>query len=247
MKKTITAFCLLLLIPEYNLCQEKSIFDTLNKDVIRYMLEQKALDIINNGQNINEIKKNLNILAATCKQFREIINPKNKKLNSAFIDKKNSILASLQALLDTKIKQGNYHLELDITKNINNKDMHNALHWTAANGLVDIAKLLIDNGANIDLPDKMYSSALKVACIFKKIEMIQLLLKNGADTNITNNDGYAALMYAVINDDIETVELLIKNGANVNIKNKFGRTALNIATDRECALIINLLKDRGAA
>ncbi len=98
MKKLNLIFCLISLIPTYNLCMEPickkakkgnvSILDVLAKDVLKLILEQKALDIIDNGKEINEIQNKLNTIAATCKYFQSIVNPKNEKINEAFKAKK---------------------------------------------------------------------------------------------------------------------------------------------------------------
>jgi ankyrin repeat protein len=65
---------------------------------------------------------------------------------------------------------------VDITK-IGGK----ALHWASVNGNIEMAKLLIDAGADVN---HNYSSALSEALLRKNEEMLKLLLDAGADASI---------------------------------------------------------------
>ena len=58
-----------------------------------------------------------------------------------------------------------------------------ALQCAAARGSVDIARLLIDHGAHIDLVAGYFGSPLQAAALLGKIEMVQLLLMKGAEPN----------------------------------------------------------------
>ena len=64
-----------------------------------------------------------------------------------------------------------------------------ALHYCAQNQYVDIAKLLIDAGANVDVKDVYGNTPLFKAVFFSKgkMEMIKLLLEAGANPDVKNN------------------------------------------------------------
>jgi ankyrin repeat protein len=98
-----------------------------------------------------------------------------------------------------------------------------ALHWAAANGLVEVAKLLIAQGKSVEEVDDFGNTPLHLAVAYP--EMVKLLLDSGANVNARNAFGHTPLHLAVGNRAV--VELLINAGADVNAKNDFGKTALD--------------------
>lgn len=66
-----------------------------------------------------------------------------------------------------------------------------ALHYCAQNQHIDIAKMLIDAGANVDVKDVYGNTPLFKAVFFSKgkTEMIKLLLEAGANPDIKNDSG----------------------------------------------------------
>jgi ankyrin repeat protein len=99
------------------------------------------------------------------------------------------------------------------------------LHWAAENGLVDIAALLIDEGADPDETDHFGNTALHLALTFP--DMVDLLLQSGADANSKNALGNTPLHLAVM--DKRIVEKLLSAGANVNARNGLDKTPLHYA------------------
>ena len=66
-----------------------------------------------------------------------------------------------------------------------------ALHYCAQYGNVEMAKLLIDNGASVNLKDNYGNTALFKAVFFSdgKTDIIKLLIGAGADPDEENNSG----------------------------------------------------------
>lgn len=56
-------------------------------------------------------------------------------------------------------------------------------------GYYDLAKLLVENGANVNVKNSMGGTALIYAATFNKLEIAQLLLENGADKSVKDNRG----------------------------------------------------------
>ncbi len=107
----------------------------------------------------------------------------------------------------------------------------------------EIAKMLIDNGANINAMDKYGNTPLHMA-VFKSNdssdEMCQFLIENGANVNKNNSLGETPLhmaahvtKYHEVN--INIVNVLLQNGADVNAIDKKGQTPLDIAIKNEHA------------
>lgn len=92
-----------------------------------------------------------------------------------------------------------------------------ALDWTlptaAANGQTDIAKILLDAGADIGT---MENNALHMAVLKGHAEMVDLLLERGADPRSENDQ---PLRFAAIEGHAAIVEKLVAAGADVHVKN----------------------------
>jgi ankyrin repeat protein len=121
-----------------------------------------------------------------------------------------------------------------------------ALHWAAENGLIDIASLLIDQGADADEPDHFGNTALHLALAYP--DMIELLLDSGADVNAKNALGNTPLHLAV--KYRRAVESLLAAGAEVNVRNGLDKTPLHYAMRQGTSLyslsIVELLIRAGA-
>ena len=104
----------------------------------------------------------------------------------------------------------------------------------------DIIKLLIDNGADVNIGRGTAWNPLYAAARESSPEVVKLLLKNGADANILNKDSGSPIISAVHNDNAaQVLKLLIKAGADVNHANKYGMTALKLANgNKEIAQIL---------
>jgi ankyrin repeat protein len=99
----------------------------------------------------------------------------------------------------------------------------------AALGETEIAKLLINEGADINFRNDEGSTPLIAAAAFNHTDIAQLLIISGAKVDMANNDGSTALIIASLFSNINLVKSLLDNGANKYIENKFGRSAVSIA------------------
>ena len=106
---------------------------------------------------------------------------------------------------------------------------YTALIDASKNGDLEKVKLLIENGANIEVKDNNGDTALILASYYRYLEIIQYLVEKGANINATNDNGWTSLMYASKYGELETIKYLLENGADVNIKNKNGNAALDLA------------------
>ena len=100
------------------------------------------------------------------------------------------------------------------------------------NGNLEMVKLFIENGANINSKGLLGDeTALIVAANAGKKDIVKYLIENGADVNskcsvYKYTDGYTALMFASIRGYYEIVEILLDNRADINATTDLGRTAL---------------------
>ncbi|KAL8435983.1 hypothetical protein ACSSS7_002028 [Eimeria intestinalis] len=77
----------------------------------------------------------------------------------------------------------------DSLVNVTGEGRMTALHFAADRGFVDIVRLLIDRGADVNHTDDSGETPLHVAIAADQDEIVALLIEAGADTSIRNNEG----------------------------------------------------------
>ena len=86
---------------------------------------------------------------------------------------------------------------------------------------IEIAKMLIDKGAEIDATDKRGFTSLHNAAYSNNIKAVQLLIENCANVNKkSRNSLYTSLHLACIKGYKSVVEILLQNGASLVINDK---------------------------
>ena len=91
---------------------------------------------------------------------------------------------------------------------------------------VEICRLLMLAGADVNARKEDGWSALHFAVERNGMELTQLLLDNGADPNIRKKDDGTPLHAAAMHGRLEMAKLLIAKGADVHARKKDGWTAL---------------------
>jgi ankyrin repeat protein len=149
-----------------------------------------------------------------------------------------------------------------------------AVDW--ASKTLELTKLLIDHGANVNGTEPAvgsseyglgstplieicsiefsgdgfvpvsYTKEEKVACEAVYSDVIRLLLDNKADINKCDNYGESPLAYACEAGNLWAVKLLLERGADVNKASKDGTTPLGIANKLPDKAIAKLLLEHGA-
>lgn len=99
----------------------------------------------------------------------------------------------------------------------------------ASQGLVDMARLLLDRGANVDARDHRGRTPLWEAIERDDMKMTRFLLTNGADVNAQDHRGCTPLWEAIQRNSLGMVKFLLDNGADPNITDVHGDAALGWA------------------
>jgi ankyrin repeat protein len=96
------------------------------------------------------------------------------------------------------------------------KDGSTAAYFAAYQGSVDILKLLIECGANVNaLTTEGKVSLLHRAAAGNQIEAVKVLLENHANINHADSLGRTALYHAAVGGFMDIVKLLVENKAKI--------------------------------
>ena len=63
------------------------------------------------------------------------------------------------------------------------------LHWAARAGKIEIVRMLIDAGANVNVQTNGGSTPLHEAVRYGSVEIVRMLIDAGADVNLQDEDG----------------------------------------------------------
>ncbi|VDI56057.1 26S proteasome non-ATPase regulatory subunit 10 [Mytilus galloprovincialis] len=137
-----------------------------------------------------------------------------------------------------------------VDNTIKNKDGRSALHAACFDGHVEIVKLLIDVGMNVNFTSKSGFTPLSQACWEGHYKIVKFLLElnsktlNGrVDTTKRDSDGWSPLHGACFRGHAEVVKLLINVGMNVNDTTNTGYTPLYLACQEGHNDIVKYLID----
>ncbi|MBI4708342.1 MAG: ankyrin repeat domain-containing protein [Candidatus Omnitrophica bacterium] len=135
--------------------------------------------------------------------------------------------------------------DVNVKGTINNR-MVTPLVLAAANGYTEIAKFLLDNGADVNARAFSGGSALTLASLQGHNGTVKVLIDKGANVNAKDDNGLTALSEASRNGHSEIVKFLLLSNADVNTKTNEEITALMIAVTNGYTEIVETLLNNGA-
>jgi hypothetical protein len=114
--------------------------------------------------------------------------------------------------------------------NVNVKDDwrgYTPLHFAATIGHVEIARLLLQNRADVNAKSKYGTTPLHDAAVNGHVDILHLLVENGADLEAQDNDGERALHEAAYSGHLPFIqELISRYHVDINARDNDGETAL---------------------
>ena len=104
---------------------------------------------------------------------------------------------------------------------------------------LDLIKILLKKGANINEKDKNGVSPLHRAVRYRNPKVLEFLIKIGANVNYADKRNASTALHKVVfnsgapsikgksDEAIEIIKILLDNGANPNLKNNKGKTPID--------------------
>jgi hypothetical protein len=140
-----------------------------------------------------------------------------------------------------------YHEGADINFQDAFSNHDTPLHMALKFGHFEIARYLIQNGANVNAYDALRTTPLHVALKLGRSEIAQYLIEKGADANARDALDTTPLHIAVVGNNIKIVEVLLNGGADLEAHTgTLGETLLHLAARQNFSTIIEFLIDKGA-
>lgn len=165
------------------------------------------------------------------------------KLRGYNFDEK-SFFAAAQARDSMAI---NAFFDAGINPNAQNSDGRTVLISAAARGELDIVKLLLSRGVDVNVKDNRGYTALAHALEARYPEVEEALLNSPKiDPNVGGLLGRPILLAYVWRDNQKATERLLALGADVKLVDKDGDTALHGAAETGNVEIMRMLLDKGA-
>ena len=180
-------------------------------------------------------------------------------INSAGIGQQSSVASattelcggykSLSAAVTSGDVEGVHCLieELGADVNATDVDGNPMLFWIILEENLEIVRLLVDAGADVNATDAILGRPmLSWAIQDNNPEIVRLLVDAGADVNATDDLGEPMLFRVIQDNNPETVRLLVDAGADVNATDDRGNSMLYWAMLEENPDIVRILTEAGA-
>jgi len=108
-------------------------------------------------------------------------------------------------------------------------------------GHVEIVKLLIDKGADVNATDDGQYSSLHLAVLNSNFEIARALLEAKCNVNHINVDKFTPLHTACNQGEVKFIQLLLDYGADPTLKDARGKTPIDLA--RRAGINLNIRSD----
>jgi len=115
------------------------------------------------------------------------------------------------------------------------------------NNRLEIVKMLLKNGAEVNKTALNGQTVLHIAVRFGSLDIVEYLIKNNADINRNSPNFGTPLIFATMNGNFNVIQSLVQNNAEINAHSTDGWSALHWAvTEIHSLEILNYLIKNGA-
>ena len=239
--------------------RKKENINKSNADGIDQVKEPKKK--INRTKSPEEIASELNLISLDKnkeedidKNIEDTKNEENKEEKVAQTDDEidkmqfQLSLAVLERNVDTilnlieKLKKSNASLSFR-----DKEDGLTLLHRSILHGSFEITKILVENGAEVNIPNLSGLSSLHLAAQMGDAETLAYLISKSANVMQRDFENRISLHHAVLGGNTQCAEILLATkSVLINHRDNFGSSALHLAAKQESKEFVDLLADSGA-
>ena len=155
--------------------------------------------------------------------------------------------AVLYEHIDTIARLINAGSKAELSVNAKARNDVTPLHLAACSGNVETIKLLLNNGANINITDDDGNTALHLAAKRGRANAISVLLESGSDVNKAGRRGNTALHMAIQQGHTPCVQELLKHRrVNAMQRNREQNTPLQVCAymnRQECLRVLLMYRE----
>lgn len=133
-------------------------------------------------------------------------------------------------------------LDSGVDANERNSTGWTALHRLGMRGSPEMARLLVEHGADLEATDSLNETPLITACRFENKPLVPTLVKLGANVNHVAKEKHTALWYAISSmKDLDTVRFLVESGADPNENYEYGDNPFLLSVSAQKTDVTNFL------
>jgi ankyrin repeat protein len=166
----------------------------------------------------------------------DVLEARNLALD--FLDDKQKVTSSVQVTFAKKVDREGW--SQDFATGVE------PLRLAAGFGLTRIARLLVEQGADVRSRDSHGTTALHEAAGIGCDDIVSLLLENGADIAAATTLGATALSTTIVGGHESTALLLLDSGSNLEVRDPYNGTALHTTAYNGYLKGMQLLLSRNA-
>ncbi|TMS38461.1 hypothetical protein L596_005181 [Steinernema carpocapsae] len=215
-------------------------------EVVKALLEVKSVDAFKRNSNGHDC-----LMEAACAGHIDIVKYLVENVfNEQFGHEKVHHLADGEK--ETALTLAAYKGYTDIVEYLltcyipSKQELYIALTETCIDGHFDIAKLLLDHDAPVNMKTETFDSPLSMAAGSGNAELVVLLIEKEANIELSNDDQYTPLMEACREGHLNLATIFLDTGARIDSITPNCETALTLAAARGSLPVVKLLLERGA-
>jgi|GEM_PF-2445749 len=132
--------------------------------------------------------------------------------------------------------------------NINSRDKYGRTALSIAVGKrnLEMVKLLVENGADVNIFNRNKYTPLMTSCRNGSLSIVKYLIAHGSDYRIVNQFGESAAHIAYHYENFEIVQYLIDHGFDINSPGKYGTSLLMMACEKGHLINLHYFLSKGA-